>query len=114
PPAGGGKEEARRGAGPTRRGEAPAGVGGPAQARRGRAGEEAVRGGRGAYGAALKLFPSDPDALKGLVAARAAIASAGTSKDDAEKRRADLARLVKEGKAAMEAKQFALAVRLYE
>ena len=64
-----------------------------------------------AYGNALKLFPADPDALKGLVAAKAALASASTSKEDVEKRRADAARLVKEGRAAMEAKQFALAVR---
>jgi predicted Zn finger-like uncharacterized protein len=67
-----------------------------------------------AYGDALKLFPADPDALKGLVAAKAALASATSSKEDAEKRRADVARLVKEGKAAMEGKQFALAVRLFE
>jgi tetratricopeptide (TPR) repeat protein len=67
-----------------------------------------------AYAEALKLFPADADALKGLVAAKAALASASTSKEDAEKKRADVARLVKEGKAAMEAKQFALAVRLFD
>jgi tetratricopeptide (TPR) repeat protein len=67
-----------------------------------------------AYGDALKLFPADTDALQGLVAAKAALASASTAQDDAAKRRADLARLVKEGQAAMEGKQFALAVRLFE
>jgi predicted Zn finger-like uncharacterized protein len=67
-----------------------------------------------AFGDALKLFPSDADALKGLVAAKAALASASSSREDAEKRRADVVRLVKEGKEAMEAKQFALAVRLFD
>jgi tetratricopeptide (TPR) repeat protein len=67
-----------------------------------------------AYGDALKLFPADAAALEGLVAAKAALASASTSKEDAEKRRADVARLVKEGKGAMEGKQFALAVRLFD
>jgi predicted Zn finger-like uncharacterized protein len=67
-----------------------------------------------AYGDALKLFPADADALKGLVAARAALAAASSSQEDAAKKRADVARLVKEGKEAMEAKQFALAVRLFD
>jgi tetratricopeptide (TPR) repeat protein len=67
-----------------------------------------------AYGDALKLFPADPDALRGLVAAKAALASASTSQEDAGKRKADVARLVKEGQEAMAGKQFALAVRLFE
>jgi tetratricopeptide (TPR) repeat protein len=67
-----------------------------------------------AFSDALRLFPADPDALKGLVAAKSALASATVSKEDADKRRADIARLVKEGRAAMEGKQFALAVRLFD
>ena len=67
-----------------------------------------------AFAAALKLAPADAAALKGLVAAQAALASVTTAKEDAEKRRADVARLLKEGQAAMGDKQFALAVRLFD
>jgi tetratricopeptide (TPR) repeat protein len=73
--------------------------------------EDAVK----AYGEAVKLRPDDADAVKGLVEAKtSALAAAATSaktKEEQEKRRAEVARLLGEGKEAMERKQYAAAVQ---
>lgn len=67
-----------------------------------------------AYAEALKLFPEDVDAAKGLAAARAGQSAQAKEKKGAEQRQADYARLMGEGKAAAAGKQYAAAVRAFE
>ena len=67
-----------------------------------------------AFSKALDILPGDGDALKGLVTARASIASAKKTTDDDGKRQAEIDRLVDDAKKASADKQFAQAVRLLE
>ena len=69
--------------------------------------DEAIR----AYDAALKLFPDDAEAQRGLSEARAALAA---EKGDADKRQAGFARFMEQGKNAMTAKQYSDAVRAFQ
>ena len=70
-----------------------------------------------AYTEALKLYPEDADAKNGLTAAKtsalAAEAVATHAKEEQQKRDAEITRLLEQGKAAMEKKEFAAAVRAF-
>lgn len=72
--------------------------------------EEAVK----AYTEALELFPQNLDAAKGASLARKELAALTRDKQEADRWAADFARLMEEGKKALEAKQYAQAVRAYE
>jgi len=69
------------------------------------------------YADALKLYPDDADAKNGLVAAKtsalAAAALTAHTKEEQEKRQAEVARLLEQGKMAMGRKEFAAAVRAF-
>jgi tetratricopeptide (TPR) repeat protein len=67
-----------------------------------------------AYEAALKLFPDDADAQRGLSEARVGLAALAKDKSDEDRRRAGFTRFMEEGKAAMSAKQYAAAVRAFQ
>jgi tetratricopeptide (TPR) repeat protein len=69
---------------------------------------------RQAYGAALALLPDDPDARKALVEAKIAAEVDGKLNEDKEKRKADYARFMDQGKKALAAKGWTDAVRAYE
>lgn len=66
------------------------------------------------YSEALNLAPENLDAAKGLNTARTALAAATKEKQDADKTKSDLARLLDEGKQALADKKFAQAARTYE
>ena len=70
-----------------------------------------------AYTEALKLYPDDADAKNGLTAAKtsalAAEAVAAHAKEEEQKRDAEIARLLEQGRAAMGKKEFAAAVRAF-
>jgi tetratricopeptide (TPR) repeat protein len=66
------------------------------------------------YTDALKLFPSDPEALRGLIVAGSAVTSAGKPGEDKEKTKTEFDRLVAQGKEALAAKKPAEAVRAFE
>jgi tetratricopeptide (TPR) repeat protein len=66
-----------------------------------------------AYAAALKLFPHDEAALKGLVAARTAQAVAARGDEEKGRRQAEYARLMDRGKEALAARQFFAAVQAF-
>lgn len=69
------------------------------------------------YREALKIYPDDADAKNGLTAAKtsrlAAEAAAARAKEEKEKRQPERARLLEQGKKAMDKKDFAAAVRAY-
>jgi tetratricopeptide (TPR) repeat protein len=67
-----------------------------------------------AFGDALKLFPDDGAALKGMVTARSALLALSEQGVEKEKRQAEYQRLMAQGKEAMEGKQYAAAVQAYE
>jgi tetratricopeptide (TPR) repeat protein len=67
-----------------------------------------------AYSAALKLFPEDADAQRGLTEARAGLEARSRQARDEENRRAGFARFMDQGKEAMTAKQYAAAVRAFQ
>lgn len=71
-----------------------------------------------AYREALKLRPDDADAKSGLTAAKtstlAAEAVQNHDKEERQKREAEIARLLEQGKAAMSKKEFAAAVRAFK
>jgi len=67
-----------------------------------------------AYGEALRLFPDDGAAVKGLIAARSALTVLSEQGADKEKRQAEFQRLMTQGKEALDAKQYAVAVQAYE
>jgi predicted Zn finger-like uncharacterized protein len=69
--------------------------------------DDAIR----AYDAALKLFPDDAEAQRGLADARIALSK---NKNDADNRRVTFARLMEQGKDAMAAKKYADAVRAFQ
>jgi tetratricopeptide (TPR) repeat protein len=70
-----------------------------------------------AYTEALKLYPDDADARNGLTAAKtsalASEAASANAKEERQKRDAEVARLMEQGKAAMGKKEFAAAVRAF-
>ncbi len=70
-----------------------------------------------AYTEALKLYPDDADAKNGLTAAKtsalAAEAVAAHARQEQQKRDAEIARLLEQGRAAMVKKEFAIAVRAF-
>jgi cytochrome c-type biogenesis protein CcmH/NrfG len=66
-----------------------------------------------AYAAALKLFPDDADAAKGLAAARTILGIGAKNKEDEDQRRGEFARLMDQGKEAMADKRYASAVRAF-
>ncbi len=69
------------------------------------------------YREALKFYPDDADAKNGLSAAKssrlAAEAATAHAKEEKEKRRAEIARLLEQGKEAIDKKDFAAAIRAY-
>jgi tetratricopeptide (TPR) repeat protein len=69
------------------------------------------------YADALKLFPDDADAKNALSAAQAARqaveSAAAHAQEEKKTRAAEIARLCEQGKAAMDKKEFAAAVRAY-
>jgi tetratricopeptide (TPR) repeat protein len=67
-----------------------------------------------AYSRAADILPGESEALKGLVTARAALASAKVTTEEAGKRQAEIDRLLDQAKKATEDKQLAQAVRLLE
>jgi tetratricopeptide (TPR) repeat protein len=71
-----------------------------------------------AYSEALKLRPDDADAKSGLTAAKtSALAEKAVTehtKEEQQKREAEIARLLEQGKAAMGKKEFAAAVRAFK
>jgi tetratricopeptide (TPR) repeat protein len=72
--------------------------------------EDAIR----AYDAALKRFPDDAEAQRGLREARVGLAALSRQKGDADRRRAGFVRFMEQGKEAMTAKQYAGAVRAFQ
>src|SRR5262249_48885788 len=75
--------------------------------------EDAAR----AYGEALKLFPDDPDAQRGLTEVRAALVTRSKDKKDkpeVDQRQVGFTRFLEQGKEAMAAKQYAAAVRAFQ
>lgn len=72
--------------------------------------EEAAK----AYTDALELFPQNLDAAKGASLARKEHAAQTKDKQEADRRTADFARLMDEGKKALEAKQYAQAKLAFE
>jgi cytochrome c-type biogenesis protein CcmH/NrfG len=66
------------------------------------------------YQGALRLFPEDVEAAKGLAAVRTALDERGRAKKEEEKRQSEFARLMDEGQDAMKNQQFARAVRAFE
>jgi len=67
-----------------------------------------------AYSSALKLFPDDADALRGLNEARAALAARSRDKSEDDNRQTGFARFMEQGKQAMTAGQYAAAVRAFQ
>jgi tetratricopeptide (TPR) repeat protein len=67
-----------------------------------------------AFDEALRLAPGDSDAVRGLVAAKAGLATTGRARQDDAKKQAEIDRLLADGKQALADKQFARAVQLLE
>ncbi len=72
--------------------------------------EEAVKN----YQEALKLFPDDVNAAKGLSDSRSFLEARNRAEAENEKRQAEITRLLNQGKTAMKDKQFASAVRAFD
>lgn len=66
-----------------------------------------------AYGEVLKLAPEEGEAIKGLVNVRVALAAETRAAEDKSARDMGYARLMSQGKEAMDKKQFLAAVRLF-
>ena len=66
------------------------------------------------YQGALRLFPDDVEAAKGLSAVRGALEERARAKKDEEKRQAEFTRLMDQGKEAMKGQQFAAAARAFD
>ena len=67
-----------------------------------------------AYGDALKLFPEDADAKKGLILAQTALATSERGDEDRTKQKDAYNRLMADGAKAREDKQYAAAVQSYQ
>jgi cytochrome c-type biogenesis protein CcmH/NrfG len=72
--------------------------------------EEAVK----AYQEALQLFPENVDAAKALSDSRSSLEARHQAQAESDKRRAEFAQLMNQGKEAMKDKQFAPAVRAFD
>lgn len=67
-----------------------------------------------AYEEALKLFPEDVEAAKGLNEARTSLTSKAKEKQTNEERQAEFGRLMAQGQEAMSKREFAVAVNAFE
>jgi tetratricopeptide (TPR) repeat protein len=67
-----------------------------------------------AFGEALKRYPDDADAKNALIKAQSSLVAAGKSDEDRKKKQEDYNRIMADAAKALDDKQYAAAVRLYD